>query len=294
MNKCFPTGYRLIRALGEGGDGTVFLAESTENDLYALKVFHCDCFANQALARELSMRLRSWIDLGSHPCLVGAFSCGFYSNRAVLVMEYVVPDRITNNISLQDYMCHSDGPLNLYLSIRWATQVCCAMEHANGCGVCAHGDIKPSNILITTDKNAKLTDFGCALTSRASKGLFDSTERTEHLLSRRPLLANGGVIRGTPGYISPEVYRGEKADVQSDLFSFGVVLWQLAAGRNAPPFLDRGTSNVDSADRNPMLNRVPRTASPLDPVIQRCLSADPAERFDDFSCLRRELERLIN
>jgi eukaryotic-like serine/threonine-protein kinase len=294
MNKCPPIGYRLIRVLGEGGDGTVFLAESTENDFCAVKIFHDDCFTHQEQARDLSIRLRSWIDLGSHPFLVQALSCGFYSNRAVLVMEYVAPDRITNNTSLQDHICNSDGPLSFSLSIRWAIQVCCAMEHAKRCGVVAHGDIKPSNILVTPDKNAKLTDFGCTLTMRVRKNQSTSAKRTEHPLTRWALLANGGFIQGTPGYISPEAYRGENADVRSDLFSFGVVLWELAAGRTAPPFLDHRISSLDSVYRNQMLSRVPRTASLLDPVIRRCLSPDPAGRFDDFSCLRQELERLTD
>ena len=265
MNRCPPIGYRLIRVLGEGGDGTVFLAKSTDNNFCAVKIFHDDCFAEKEQARELSIRLRSWIDFGSHPFVVEALSCGYYSNRAVLVMEYVAPDRITNNTSLQDHICNSDGPLSFSLSIRWAIQICCAMEHAKRCGAAAHGDIKPSNILITRDKNAKLTDFGCTLTMRTGKTQSTSAKRTEYLPSRWPLLANGGFIRGTPGYISPEAYRGEEADVRSDLFSFGVVLWQLAAGRAAPPFLDHGISSLDSIYRNQMLRGVPRTASLFGP-----------------------------
>ena len=116
MNKCPKTGYQLIRVLGEGGDGTVFLAESTSNDLYAVKIFHEDCFVEQTLASELTLRLRSWIDLGSHPFLVRALSCGFYSNRAVLVMEYVPSDGVTSNVSLQDHICSSAGPVSLKLS----------------------------------------------------------------------------------------------------------------------------------------------------------------------------------
>ena len=293
MNEYPETCYRLIRVLGEGGDGTVFLAESAGSDFRALKIFHDDCFAQQELACELSIRLRSWIDLGSHPFLVEALSCGFYSNRAVLVMEYVAPDRRTNNSSLQDYLCNSDGPVNLRLSIRWATQICCAMEHANRHGVTAHGDIKPSNILITPDKDAKLTDFGCTLRPHTAERHSNSPEPKKYLPSRWPLLANGGFIRGTPGYISPEAYRGERADVRSDLFSFGVVLWQLATDHAAPPFFDRTTSSPDSVYRNQMLRRVPDTTGPLDPVIRRCLCPDPGGRFDNFISLRQELERLV-
>src|SRR6266849_8329894 len=191
MDKYTPTGYRLMRVLGEGGDGTVFLAGATDNDFCAVKIFHDDCFAHQELVDELSMKLRSWMALGSHPFLVEALSYGFYSNRAVLVMEYVAPDRITNNTSLQDHIYNSNGPLSLSLSIRWATQVCLAMEHANRCGVAVHGDIKPSNILITPVKDAKLTDFGCTFTMRTTKSQPNLAKRTEHLCSRWPLLANG-------------------------------------------------------------------------------------------------------
>jgi serine/threonine protein kinase len=298
MNNSAPTGYRLIRLLGEGGDGTVFLAKSTTNHLCAVKVFHADCFTQQQLALELSMKLRSWINLGSHPFIVEALSCGFYSNRAVLVMEYVVPDQNRNNISLQDYICNSERAVSFSLLIRWAIEVCLAMEHANRCGVTAHGDIKPSNILITHDRHAKLTDFGSTLTARTAETHYYSGKRANHLTSRWPLLANGGFIRGTSGYIPPEAYRGDKVDVRSDLFSFGVVLWQLAAASAAPPFIGRDigcTSNSpDSVYRNQTLGRVPQTGTVLDPVIQRCLSPNPTGRFADFSHLRQEFERLLH
>jgi serine/threonine protein kinase len=296
MNEHTPTGYRLIRLLGEGGDGTVFLAKSTENDLCAVKVFHVDCFAQQQQALDLSARLKSWIDLGPHPFVVKALSCGFYVNRAVLIMEYVAPDQKNKNISLHDYICNSKRSSSFSLLIRWAIEVCHAMEHANRCGVTAHGDIKPSNILITHDRHAKLTDFGSALTECTTETHHNSSKRTNHLPSRWPLLSSGGFIRGTSGYISPEVYRGDKVDVRSDLFSFGVVLWQLAAACPMPPFIERDvvrtSISLDSVYRNQMLSRVPLTGTLLDPVIQRCLSPDPTGRFDNFSHLRQEVERL--
>jgi eukaryotic-like serine/threonine-protein kinase len=286
------TGYRLVRALGGGGDGIVFLAESTENDLCAVKIFHEDCVAQQDSARELTKGLRAWIGLGSHPFLVEASACGYYLNRVALVMEYVPPDQKTKNTSLQEYICNSGGAFSVSLALHWTIQVCCAMEHANLCGVAAHGDIKPSNVLITADKNAKLTDFGCGLTG-PTKIQSISGKGSDQSPSRWPLLASGGFIRGTPGYIPPEAYQGVKVGVRSDVFSLGVVLWQLATGRKVSPFVDCDRpSSFDSICRK--VSTLSPTGSPLDPIIQRCLSQDPTTRFEDFSCLRQQLQRLVD
>ncbi len=275
----------------------MFLAQSGNDDFHAVKIFHDDRLANQQSARDLPLRLCEWINLGAYPFLVEALSYGYHSNRLVLVMEYVVPDQKNRNISLQDHLFSSNGPLSFSLVIRWAIQVCYAMEHANTHGVNTHGDIKPSNILITADKNAKLTDIGCNVTI-ADMGVQSLSAKTINCLSTRSaLLANGRVIQGTPGYIPPEIYRGEKVDVRSDLFSFGLVLWQMVTGRTVPPFFESDVEceaySLDSVYRNQMTGRVPITGSPLDPMIHRCLIPHPKERFDNFSCLRQELERFI-
>jgi eukaryotic-like serine/threonine-protein kinase len=289
--------YRLIKVLGEGGDGIVFLAQSSNGDFYAVKIFHSNFSADQHTTRELSLRLRRWINLGTYPFLVEGLSHGYYKNRVVLVMEYVAPDQRSANTSLRDHIRSSDGPLNFSLVIRWAIQVCYAMEYANSRGVDTHGDMKPSNILITADKNAKLTDFGSDVTITDMRAQSFSAKTIEYLYSRCCLLANGRYIHGTPGYISPEVYRGEKADVRSDLFSFGLVLWQMVTGRGIPPFFEpddeSGVCSLDLTYRNQMTCKLPDTDSPLDSIIRRCLTPPPLERFNDFSCLRQELERLV-
>jgi serine/threonine protein kinase len=106
-------------------------------------------------------------------------------------MEYVVPDQKSNNISLQDYICNLEGAVSFSLLIRWAIEVCLAMEHANRCGMTAHGDIKPSNILITHDRHAKLTDFGSTLTARTAETHYYSGTRAKHLVVK--------IKRKTPG-----------------------------------------------------------------------------------------------
>jgi tetratricopeptide (TPR) repeat protein len=217
-------------------------------------------------------------------------------------MDYVAPDAY-GRVSLADHLVRADGPLDANQALKWAIQFCLGMEHAQAHGIKCHRDIKPANILITQDGTLKISDFGLAAAAeiawQARGGLGGS------LVTGGPegrfglsLMQTGGKARcGTPGYMAPEVYRGEGADIRSDLYSFGLVLWQMATGSPVPPFVVPYRGELERYLRGiyeqQMTGRVPRVDGFLGPVIERCLCPEPAERCGSFSELREALEPIL-
>ena len=173
------------------------------------------------------------------------------------------------------------------------------MEHAQAHGIKFHRDIKPANILITQDRTLKISDFGLAAAAEiAWQGIGG---RGDSLVTGSPeggfglsLIQTGGKVRcGTPGYMAPEIYRGEGADIRSDIYSFGLVLWQMATGSTVPPFVVPYRGDLEGYLRQiyeqQMTARVPRLDGFLRPVIERCLCPKPLERYGSF----RELRGLV-
>src|SRR5208337_2864432 len=155
---------------------------------------------------------------------------------------YVAADS-EGRVNLEDHLAKANGPLNKNQVLKWAIQFCVGMEYARAHGIGCHRDIKPGNILITRDGTLKISDFGLATGAEAAwRGMTDG--HGSLMMGGRNgmggfslMQANGNVRCGTPGYIPPEVYRFEPADVRSDIYSFGLILWQMAAGNRMPPFM---------------------------------------------------------
>jgi tetratricopeptide (TPR) repeat protein len=177
------------------------------------------------------------------------------------------------------------------------------MEHAQARGIKCHRDIKPANILITQDGTLKISDFGLAAAAEVAWRVTGG--RGGSLVVRGPegtfglsLMQTGGKARcGTPGYMAPEVYRGEGADIRSDLYSFGLVLWQMATGSPVPPFVVPYRGDLEGYLRQiheqQVTGRVPGVDGFLGPVLERCLRPKPAERYRSFGELRRALEPIL-
>jgi tetratricopeptide (TPR) repeat protein len=177
------------------------------------------------------------------------------------------------------------------------------MEHAQAHGINCHRDIKPANILITQDGTLKISDFGLAAAAEVAWRVTGHLSGS--LVTRGPesgfglsLMQTGGKARcGTPGYMAPEVYRGEGADIRSDIYSFGLVLWQMAAGSPAPPFVAPYRGDLEGylsqIYEQQMAGRVPPVDGFLGPVIKRCLRPRPAERYGSFGELRGALEPIL-
>jgi serine/threonine protein kinase len=295
--------YEIHRALGKGGFGVVYLAYDREKkEVCALKTFRDELLADVAAREAFKKEAFLWVNLEEHPFILAARWVLEVSGRLFVEMDYVVPDA-HGRVSLADYLARAGGPLDAGQTLKWAVQFCLGMEHAQARGIKCHRDIKPANILITQNGTLKISDFGLAAAAemawRGTGGRGGSliTGGAEGPFGLS-LMQTGGKARcGTPGYMAPEVYRGDGADIRSDIYSFGLVLWQMATGSRAPPFVVPYRGDLEGYLRQiyeqQVTGRVPGVDGFLGPVLERCLRPKPAERYGSFGELRRALEPVL-
>ena len=256
--------YRIIALLGAGGMGEVYLATDTRlNRRVAIKLLppitaH-DEGAQQRMIREA--RMVATID---HPNVCTIYEIGTDHQRPYIAMQYIEGETLAQRMQR--------GALSLAETIDIAGQISTALAEAHSRGV-VHRDIKPGNIMISSSGIVKVLDFGLA-----KSFLRDQNDATEAVIS------TPGLIVGTTPYMSPEQLRGEPLDGRSDIFSFGVLLYEIAAGRR--PF-DRPTAAaVISAilvDDPPPLDS--SELSPLGPLILRALVKRPDRRFPSAAAM---------
>jgi len=235
--------YEIYRCIGKGGFGLVYLSIRRDTrEIVALKTFRDEFLVNAAARRAFKKESLLWADLGDHPFILAARRVEEFSRRLYVEMDYVAPDE-QGRITLDDHLWFSGDPVDTDQALEWAIQFCHGMEHANDRGVQCHRDIKPSNLLIAGDGSLKIADFGLAAAAiggwqagTGRQGLWVPSVKRNGFGASLLETEGGGLCCGTPGYIPPEVYRRDVADVRSDIYSFGLVLWQMAAGKTAPPF----------------------------------------------------------
>jgi tetratricopeptide (TPR) repeat protein len=291
--------YEIHRLLGEGGFGEVYLARLRESGVpCALKTIRTELLVHAASRDAFKREALLWVNLEQHPFILVARVVHEFSRRLFVGMDYIGPDA-KGRVSLADHLASARGPLDAGEALKWAIQFCYGMEHALQRGIKCHRDVKPTNILITQDGTLKITDFGLALGVEAAwkeKAGSVVTKKDGGSLGLSLLEADGRRICGTPGYIAPEIVLGRQADVRSDIYSFGLVLWQMAKGSSVPPFhvpYER-VSNIDEYLRavfdQQMTKHVPDAGSTMQPAIEHCLLPEPAQRYGSFAELRSELE----
>ena len=290
--------YEVRRVLGKGGFGIVYHIRFRETgEDFALKTFKDELTADPATLEAFKKEALVWVNLERHPFILpaiwveeirqGRIATQTSSGKLVLdaqasqeprgrllvIMDYVEADA-QGRATLGDYL--AAGPLDENQVLKWGIQFCLGMEHARAHGIECHQDIKPANIMVTRDRTLKVSDFGLAITSESE--------------SRAP---SGFTL----GYLAPELCRGDGATVRSDIYSFGIVLWQMAAGSPAPPFLVPRNANVLDQMRGvyeqQMSGRIPRLDGPLGAVIECCLRPQPSERYGTFQELRAALEPIL-
>jgi eukaryotic-like serine/threonine-protein kinase len=298
--------YQVYSLLGRGGFGEVYLVYSkNDQSAYALKTFRQEFLADDKIRGAFKREALLWVKLDLHPFILAALSVEEFSGRLFVSMDYVAPDH-RGRVSLVDHLACSHGPLDTDQTLRWGIQFCHGMTHAHGCGIECHRDIKPANILIRQDGTLLITDFGLATAAQAASRATLGPRESLGGGSRFSLAlfeTAGRSVCGTPGYMAPEAFRGERADVRSDIYSFGLVLWQMATGSQAPPFVlgvpppespldvERFAADIYAQQ---MEGRVPAVADPFEGVLQRCLAPSASQRYGSFTELRSELETILN
>ncbi|HEY2820645.1 MAG TPA: serine/threonine-protein kinase [Candidatus Acidoferrum sp.] len=205
----------------------------------------------------------------SHPAIVNLYDVGIEDgNVAYLVMEYVAGK------TLQQVLAESTGPMPIPRACAWISDLAGALHRAHRSGV-IHGDIKPANILVTEDGKVKLSDFGIARFATQVSG--------------------SGKMMGTPAYLSPEQILGEPQNTRSDLFSLGIVLYQMVTG--VAPFDGSSVSAVCAqimqAEPVPPSQRNPAVPQELDRIILRCLAKVSADRYPSAEAFATSLDAFV-
>jgi len=266
--------YRIEAKLGEGGMGVVYRARDMLLEPVAVKVL-AERFQSDANARSRLLAEARAASALNHPNICTVHEVGEADGRAFIVMEYV------EGRPLNQLVQSSDQGLPVEGIIRYGSQIAAALAHAHDRGV-VHRDLKGGNIIVTGDGRPKVLDFGLA--KRLRELAAQETRSAESL-------EEAGTLVGTLAYMAPEVLKGEPADARSDLWAFGVVLYEMTAG--VPPFRGQSGFELTSAIlRESPLPLPARTLSGLSGIIQRCLAKEPGQRYQRAGEAQAALEAI--
>jgi serine/threonine protein kinase len=239
----------------------VYLARDTElGRPVAVKVL-ADNLADDVELRRRFVREARLAARLSHPNVVGVYDAGEEDDRPYIVMECVDGESLAERLQ-------RDGPLDPGLVTELALQACAGLEHAHRAGL-IHRDVKPANLLLTTEGTLKIADFGIAYAVEGTR------------------LTEVGTVLGTAAYLSPEQAYGEPVTPASDLYSLGACLYELLAGQ--PPYGYETLGELlarRQAGAPPRLEGVPPE---LETAIVRCLAVEPAERPPSAAVLAHDL-----
>jgi serine/threonine protein kinase len=262
----------------------------------AAKTFQHSLKDLEGLRRAIQQEAELWIELGKHPNIVQARHVETMGDQLYIFMEYVAPDQQGRN-SLRQYL--DDGPLPEEQFLAWAIQACRGMAHAHAKGLGCHRDIKPDNLLISASGDLKITDFGLAKAYANAAGAetaFPATGIFTSIGLEAPGLTCTGLLVGTPGYIAPEIVLGKSGDIRSDIYSFGLVFYQMLTGQHRPPLTAGWKGDLIAYERETLELRqtreFPSLTSKFDEVVAKCLRFSPNDRFQDFTELLAELQSL--
>ena len=273
--------YEILGPLGVGGMGEVYRARDTRLDrIVAFKVLAPD-LAGQPGHRERFRRETRAISSLSHPHICASYDVGEENDIAFLVMEYLEGETLAARLLR--------GPLPRHEVLQRATEIASALDHAHRLGI-VHRDLKPSNVMLTA-AGAKLLDFGLAKMQRPR---FPLTPVTATMPAAAATVE--GSIVGTVQYMAPEQLEGKEADARTDVFAFGMVVYEMATGQKV--FTGESQASVIAAilrAEAPPLSAFDPLASPsLDHVIGRCLAKDPDDRWQTTRDLMLELREVAH
>jgi serine/threonine-protein kinase len=264
--------YQISGVLGKGAMGTVYRGiDPAINRPVALKTIRLDFVNDPAELEELKERLYREAQAAgklSHPNIVTIYDVGSEGPLQYIAMEYLEGQTLENLI-------RKKVKFNYKIIAQIITQICQAMEYAHGAGI-VHRDIKPANIMVLADYKVKVMDFGIAR--------IDSNSMTKT-----------GIAMGTPNYISPEQLKGVPIDRRADLFSLGVVMYEMLLGRR--PFKGENITSLiysilhSEPEKPSVIN--PQIPLLFDHVVMRALKKVPAERYQKASDIANDLHDFV-
>jgi serine/threonine protein kinase/Tol biopolymer transport system component len=272
--------YEVVAAIGAGGMGEVYRARDTKlgRDV-ALKILP-DAFAHDAERLARFEREARTLAALNHPNIAAIY--GVEANA--LVMELVAGEDLSRRVAR--------GPIPIADALPIARQIADALEAAHDAGI-IHRDLKPANVKVREDGTVKVLDFGLARTTN-DEADYASHDRSTSPTILSPAVTTMGVILGTAAYMSPEQAKGRPADRRADVWSFGVVLFEMLTGRrlfDGPDVTETLAAVLTSA---PNWDSLPADASTnVKRLLSRCLAKDRRMRLDSFTAVRLDLDEAI-
>ena len=271
--------YRIVSQLGAGGMGEVYLADDTRlRRRVALKFLPVALIKDKRHLHRFEVEARA-IAAMSHPnaCTIHEVIQA-EDGRHCIVMEYV------EGMALRERM--TNGPMNLNEALDIAIQIASALSSAHAAGI-VHRDIKPENVMVRSDGYVKVLDFGLAKLADRRSDLANSQVETRAI----ELKTTPGVVMGTVAYMSPEQARGLPVDARTDVWSLGVVLYEMVAGRQ--PFSGQTQTDfiISIVEREPdSLSKTRPEARPLQQIVMKALAKDPDQRYQTAEEILSELK----
>jgi len=258
--------YELIEELGRGAMGIVYKARDNELDeLVALKILPETLGRNMEALRRFRQEARNARHL-SHPSIVRIHDIGEEMGRKYISMEYV------DGTDLKHRLVDMKRKLPFPEVLDFSKQICSAMNAAHEAGI-VHRDVKPANIMITKERKIKITDFGIAKAMEDDASAADSTR--------------AGAVVGTPLYMSPEQVQGRNVDYRSDIYSMGIVFYEMASGY--PPFTEGDLAyHHVFTEAKPLENTPPEFSA----VVMKCLAKNPEDRWQSAREILVELRNI--
>jgi eukaryotic-like serine/threonine-protein kinase len=274
--------FEIVAPIGAGGMGEVYRARDTRLDrLVAIKVLSADAGGSVEARQRFDREARTISQL-SHPHICALYDIGHHDGTDFLVMELL--DGVTLAERLQK------GALPLDLALRYAIDIADALDKAHRQGI-VHRDLKPANVMVTRS-GVKLLDFGLA---KAAPALIPGGGSSAAATADGAALSGVGTIAGTLQYMSPEQLEGRAVDVRSDIFAFGVLLFEMSTGRKA--FAAATPLALASAILNeqppPIRATVPAAPPAVDRLLRGCLAKDPEERWQTAHDVRLHLASIV-
>jgi eukaryotic-like serine/threonine-protein kinase len=286
--------YRVLDVIGGGGMGVVFKAEDLKLGRQVALKFLPDEFAGDAVALKRFEREAQTASALNHPNICTIYEIEEHEGRPFIAMELLQGDSLRDRLSAS-----KQKPLPLRELLEVSAQICDGLQAAHDKGI-VHRDIKPANIFLCTSGTVKILDFGLAKLAGSNVALeraetaSTTAPKTLSTESLKNALTRTGTTAGTAGYMSPEQVRHEELDTRSDLFSFGLVVYEMACGQRAftgPTLVDVHEAILHQPPaparaRNPV---VPRS---LDLVLAKALEKDRDRRYQSATAVKDDLKRV--
>src|SRR5215813_5593105 len=279
MNQSFFSHYRIVSKIGAGGMGEVYRAHDSRLDReVAIKVLPLDFAKDEDRLRRFEQEAHATSAL-NHPNILTVYDIGQHDGAPFIVAELLEGEELRAQLE--------HGAIPVRRALDYAQQITQGLAVAHQKGI-VHRDLKPENLFVTKDGRVKILDFGLAKLKPTQPGVVDMEAPTQKKITEP------GMVMGTVGYMSPEQVRGQEADNRADIFSFGVILYEMLSGRRT--FNGESAVEVMNAilkEDPPELGETDAKVSPaLEKIVRRCLEKKPERRFQTASDLTFALEAL--